>query len=201
MVLYFTNEVINSGFGPVIPSLNVMLKNSQNIYTSFEKFGSPIYSIYSLEKGSAVSYAASHKIENERNNITSLFKYAKFHTNYVYNHLPIEARGVNPPSGSNYFDKTILPDNGTDADYFAYPDEFVTTTQLAGIDPPTINSNRSRPTTSSSVRVSRLLPHFRRRYQSHHYGSPCSLPRRSDAVSLGRSVGMHRLVMFFPLCV
>ena len=122
---YFTNEVINSGFGPVIPSLNVMLENSQNIYTSFEKFGSPIYSIYSLEKGSAVSYAASHKIENERNNITSLFKYARFDTDYVYNHLPIEARGVNPPSGSNYFDKTILPDNGTDAGFFAYPDEFV----------------------------------------------------------------------------
>ena len=143
---YFMNQNSGFGFDPEICSLDVMLRNSQGIYTSFEKFGSPIYSIYSLEKGSAVSYAASHKIENERNNITPLFKYARFHTDYVYNHLPIEARGVNPPSGSNYFDKTILPDNGTDADHFAYPDDFIKLIDIAETSPlPSSYSSVDRP--------------------------------------------------------
>lgn len=80
-----------------LSSLDFVTKYDDNsITTCFQRFGDSLYSIYSLEKGDEINYAASYKI-NGKNNST-----IKSRRNYVTNHLSIESRGVLPPTYSNF---------------------------------------------------------------------------------------------------
>ena len=64
--------------------------------SSFERFGNPLYSIYSLEKGNEINYAATHKLDYRIETTTPS------RLNYQTRHIPLESRGTIPPTYSNY---------------------------------------------------------------------------------------------------
>tara|TARA_R100000951_G_scaffold10728_1_gene9048 strand:+ start:2814 stop:9830 length:7017 start_codon:yes stop_codon:yes gene_type:complete len=103
-----------SNFGP----LDVQLKYTDSLYTSFQKYGSPLYSIYSLEKGDEINYAATYKLNTQRNDLVkSRRRYSSTHS-----HLPIEGRGYFTPTFSNFDDKQI---GVTPTKTYTYPFNFV----------------------------------------------------------------------------
>lgn len=103
----------SSNFSP----LDVQLKYTDSLYTSFQKYGSPLYSIYSLEKGDEINYAATYKLNTQRNDVVkSRRKFSSTH-----NHLPIEARGYFTPTFSNFDDKQI---GVTPTKTYTYPHSF-----------------------------------------------------------------------------
>ena len=80
-----------------LSSLDFITKyDNGSITTCFQRFGDSLYSIYNLEKGDSVNYAAAYKI-NGKNNST-----IKSRINQITNHLSIESRGVLPPTYSNF---------------------------------------------------------------------------------------------------
>lgn len=79
--------------------------NDGSQISSFEKFGNPVYTIYSLEKGNEINYVAAYKTNVSKN--LSYRKVKSRLTTQNYNHLPIEARGYFTPTYSNFDDKQI----------------------------------------------------------------------------------------------
>tara|TARA_R110001632_G_scaffold4863_1_gene19973 strand:+ start:11932 stop:18951 length:7020 start_codon:yes stop_codon:yes gene_type:complete len=103
----------SAAFGP----LDVQLRYTTGEYTSFQKYGSPLYSIYSLEKGEEINYAATYKLNTQRNDVVkSRRRYSTTH-----NHLPIEGRGHFTPTFSNFDDKQI---GITPTPTYTYPSAF-----------------------------------------------------------------------------
>jgi hypothetical protein len=90
--------------------LNVELVRNDGVsITSFEKYGNPVYTIYSLEKGNEINYAAAYKVNSTRNDSMKHIPSRKQFNSAK--HLPIEARGYFTPTYSNYDDKQIATTN------------------------------------------------------------------------------------------
>lgn len=99
--------------------LDVQLKYTSGGLTSFQKYGNPLYSIYSIEKGNEINYAASYKLNSKRKDIVkSRRQYSPTH-----NHLPLEARGYFTPTFSNFDDKQILGNASAEKTY-TYPYDY-----------------------------------------------------------------------------
>ena len=94
--------------------------NDGSQISSFEKFGNPVYTIYSLEKGNEINYVAAYKTNVSKN---PLYRKVKSRlTTQNYNHLPIEARGYFTPTYSNFDDKQI---GVTAYQTYGFPQQFI----------------------------------------------------------------------------
>jgi len=107
-------HIHNMGIG-VLTNVDFITQYSDGSQLScFQRFGNPLYSIYSLEKGNEINYLATHKLNYRIEKITNSRK------NPLTLHIPLESRGVLPPTYSNYdghFIGNTLPNRTYTAPY------------------------------------------------------------------------------------